>query len=140
MEFTTSSTVYNFYSGWLHESSKTVTLTDKTDKNADWSLIRDTSLDGKCLSVEEFQNCAWYYVPTFHVNMSGTCTSHMYHNYGEIDTDYIKATYYAITPDTSVVSSGLEDMLVVTFKHNGKTTTKKYPIYVETRNSACTTR
>lgn len=40
----------------------------------------------------------------------------------------------------SVVSSGLEDMLVVTFKHNGKTTTKKYPIYVETRNSACTTR
>ena len=42
-------------------------------------------------AVEEFQNCAWYYIPSFHVQMGGDCTSHLYHNYGEIDTDHISA-------------------------------------------------
>ena len=70
--------------------------------------------------------------------MGGTCTSHMYHDYGEIDTDHISATYYDITPDTAVVKSEQADVLVVTFTHNGNSTKKYYPIYVETRNSACT--
>lgn len=72
--------------------------------------------------------------------MGGDCTSYLRHNYGEIDTDHISATYYAITPDTSVVKSEQADVLVVKFTHNGSTTTKYYPIYLETRNSACTTR
>ena len=136
----TSSTVYEFYTGWMHSSSKTVTKSDKSSINGDWGRTRDTSLDGKCLSVEEFQSCLWYYIPSFHVQMGGDCTSHLYHNYGEIDTDHISATYYDVTPDTSVVKSEQADVLVVTFTHNGSSTKKYYPIYLETRNSACTAR
>ena len=136
----TSSNVYEFNSGWIHESSRTVTKANKTGQNGDWGRVRDTSLDGKCMSVEEFQNCTWYYIPSFHIQMGGECTSHLYHNYGEIDTDHISATYYDVTPDTSVVKSEQADVLVVTFTHNGSTTKKYYPIYLETRNSACTTR
>lgn len=104
----------------------------------DWGRVRDTSLDGKCMSVEEFQNCTWYYIPSFHIRMGGECTSHLYHNYGEIDTDHISATYYDVTPDTAVVKSEQADVLVVTFTHNGSSTKKYYPIYLEIRNSACT--
>ena len=136
----TSSNVYEFNSGLIHESSCTVTKANKTGHNSDWGRVRDTSLDGKCMSVEEFQNCAWYYIPSFHVQMGGDCTSHLYHNYGEIDTDHISATYYDVTPDTAVVKSEQADVLVVTFTHNGSSTKKYYPIYLETRNSACTTR
>lgn len=137
----TSSNVFEFCSGWIHSSTKTVTLSDKSAKNGDWGITRDTSLDGKCLSVTEFQSCPWYYIPSFDIQMGGSCTSHMKHDYGEIDTDHIKATYYDVTPDTSVVSSSQADVLVVTFTHNGKNTiTKYYPIYVEVRNSACTSK
>ena len=123
----------------MHSSSKTVTKTDKSSQNSDWGRVRDTFLDGKCLSVGKFQSCLWYYIPSFHVQMGGDCTSHLYHNYGEIDTDHISATYDD-TPDTSVVKSEQADILVVTFTHNGNSTKKYYPIYVETRNSTCTTR
>lgn len=136
----TSSNVYEFNSGWIHESSRTVTKANKTGQNGDWGRVRDTSLDGKCMTVEEFQNCTWYYIPSFHVQMGGECTSHLYHNYGEIDTDHISATYYDVTPDTAVVKSEQADVLVVTFTHNGSSTKKYYPIYLETRNSACTSK
>lgn len=136
----TSSNVYYFDSGWIHSSTRTVTLTSKTGQNSSWGRTRDSSLDGKCMSVEEFQNCAWYYIPSFTVTMGGDCTSYLKHNYGEIDTDHISATYYSITPDTSVVKSEQADVLVVTFSHNGTKTTKYYPIYLETRNSACTSK
>lgn len=121
----TSSQVYEFDSGWIHSFSKIVTLSNKEDKNSDWGRVRDTSLDGKCIAVEGFQKNLWYYVPSFDIQMGGSCTSHMKHNYGEIDTDHISATYYEVTPDTSVVSSSQEDVLVVTFTHNGKSTTWK---------------
>ena len=134
----TSSNVYEFNSGWLHESTSTVTKANKSSKNSDWGRVRDPSLDGKCMTVEEFQSCAWYYIPSFSITMGGTCTSYLKHNYGEIDTDHISATYYDVTPDTSVVKSEQADVLVVTFTHNGSKTVKYYPIYVETRNSACT--
>lgn len=70
--------------------------------------------------------------------MGEDCTSHFYHNYGEIDTDHISALYYDVTPDTAVIKSEQTDVLVVTFTQNGNSTKKCYPIYVETRNSACT--
>lgn len=136
----TSSKLYEFDSGWLHSGTRTVTLANKTSKNSDWGVERDTSLDGKCFSVSEFQSYVWYYVPAFNIKMGGDCTSYLQHNYGEIDTDHIKASYCDITPDTSVVSSSQADVLVVTFTHNGKSTTLYYPIYVEVRNSACTTK
>lgn len=60
---TPSSTVYEFYTSWMHSSSKTVTKTDKSSQYSDWGRVRDTFLDGKCLSVEEFQSCLWYYIP-----------------------------------------------------------------------------
>jgi len=50
--------------------------------------------------------------------MGGDCTSHLYHNYDEIDTDNISATYYDVTPDTAVIKSEQADVLVVTFTHN----------------------
>lgn len=137
---TTSSRVYCFDSGWHHGETTTVTKANKSDKNSDWGKARDTSLDGKCMSVEEFQSCPWYYIPSFSVTMGGDCTGHLNHNYGEIDTDHISASYYSVTPDTSVVKSEQADVLVVTFMHNGSKTVKYYPIYLETRNSACTTR
>ena len=136
----TSSNVYYFLSGWIHESTKVVTKSDKKTSTSDWGRVRDTSLDGKCMSVEDFQACAWYYIPIFSVKMGGACTSYLNHNYGEIDTDHISATYYSVTPDTSVVSSEQADVLVVTFEHNGTRTVKYYPIYLETRNSACTSK
>lgn len=136
----TSSYVYEFDSGWRHGGESVVTRGSKSSKNGDWGRVRDTSLDGKCLSVQEFQNNAWYYIPAFTVTMGGDCTAWLSHKYGEIDTDHISATYYSITPDTSVVSSEQADVLVVTFTHNGSKTTKYYPIYLETRNSACTSR
>ena len=136
----TSSNVYYFDSGWIHSSTTTVTKSNKTGQNSSWGRTRDSSLDGKCMSVEEFQNCAWYYIPSFTVTMGGDCTSYLKHNYGEIDTDHISATYYSITPDTSVVKSEQADVLVVTFSHNGTKTTKYYPIYLETRNSAYTSK
>lgn len=138
----TSSNLYKFYSGRLHGDKKNVTRNDK-DKdsmNPDWGRIRDTSLDGKCMSVDEFQECLWYYIPSFDVKMGGTCTSHLCHDYGEIDTDHISATYYDITPDTSVIKSEQADVLVLTISHNGKKQTLSYPVYVETRNSACTSK
>ena len=134
----TSSRVYCFDSGWHHGDTTTVTKANKSDKNGDWGRTRDTSLDGKCMSVSEFQSCLWYYIPSFSVTMGGDCTGHLNHNYGEIDTDHISATYYDVTPDTSVVKSEQADVLVVTFTHNGSSTKKYYPIYLETRNSACT--
>ena len=70
--------------------------------------------------------------------MVGDCTGHLNHNYGEIATDQISDTYYDVTLDTSVVKSEQADVLVVTFIHNGSSTKKYYPIYLETRNSACT--
>ena len=136
----TSSVLYYFDSGWIHESTKVVTKDNKGGKNSDWGRVRDTSLDGKCMSVEDFQACTWYYIPLFCVTMGGTCTSYLKHNYGEIDTDHISATYYSVTPDTSVVSSEQADVLVVTFEHNGSRTVKYYPIYLETRNCSCTTK
>ena len=48
--------------------------------------------------------------------------------------------YNDITTDTSVVKSEQADVLIVTFTHNGSSTKKYYPIYVETRNSACTSK
>lgn len=137
---TTSSNVYYFDSGWHHSSTTTVTKDNKASKNSDWGRVRDTSLDGKCMSVEEFQSCPWYYIPSFSVKMGGDCTSYLNHNYGEIDTDHISATYYSITPDTSVVKSEQSDVLILTISHNGKKQTLYYPIYVETRNSACTSK
>ena len=55
---------------YKESSSKSVTKSDKSSKNGDWGRVRDTSLDGKCLSVEEFQSCLWYYIPSFHVQMA----------------------------------------------------------------------
>ena len=136
----TSSRVYEFDSGWIHSSTRTVTKANKSAHNGDWGRVRDVSLDGKCLSVSDFQSCVWYYIPSFHVQMGGSCTSHLKHDYGEIDTDHISATYYDVTPDTSVISSSQADVLVVTITHNGKSTIKYYPIYLEVRNSACTSR
>ncbi|MCI5519607.1 MAG: hypothetical protein MR424_07140 [Treponema sp.] len=130
--------VYCFDSGCHHSDTTTVTKANKADKNGNWGRTRDTSLDGQCMSVSEFQSCLWYYVPSFSVTMGGDCTGHLNHNYGEIATDQISDTYYDVTPDTSVVKSEQADALVVTFSHNGSSTKKYYPIYVETRNSACT--
>lgn len=132
--------MYEFDSGWIHSDTKKVTKSDKSGKNDDWGRVRDTSLDGKCISVSDFQSCVWYYIPSFDVQMGGDCTNHLKHDYGEIDTDHISATYYDVTPDTSVVSSSQADVLVVTITHNGKSTTKYYPIYLEVRNSVCTSR
>ena len=136
----TSSNLYNFYSGILHGETASVTKDDKDSENSDWGRIRDTTLDGKCMSVDEFQKCLWYYIPSFTVKMGGTCTSYLKHDYGEIDTDHISATYYDITPDTSVIKSEQADVLILTISHNGKAQTLSYPVYVETRNSACTTK
>ena len=130
--------VYRFDSGWHHGDTTTVTKANKADKNGNWGRTRDTSQDGKCMSVSEFQSCLWYYIPSFSVTMGGDCTGHLNHNYGEIATAQISDTYYDVTPDTSVVKSEQADALVVTFAHNGSSTKKYYPIYLETRNSACT--
>jgi len=136
----TSSDVYYFDSGWRHSVNVVINKGNKSYLNPDWGRVRDYSLDGKCISVEEFQGNAWYYIPAFQVTMGGDCKSYLTHNYGEIDTDHISASYYDITPDTSVVKSEQADVLVVTFIHNGSKTTKYYPIYLETRNSSCTSR
>ena len=90
------------------------------------------------MSVSEFQSWLWYYIPSFSVTMGGDYTGHLNHIYGEIDTDHISTTCSDFTPDTSVVKSEQADVLVVTFIHNGSSTKKYYPIYLETRNSACT--
>ena len=134
----TSSSVYAFSSGWIHSSTTTVTKANKTEVNGDWTIVRDKSLDGKCMSVTEFQACLWYYIPAFTVQMGGSCTSYLKHNYGEIDTDNIKASYYDISPDKTVQSSKQVDILILTISHNGKSEKKYYPIYLETRNCACT--
>lgn len=63
--------------------------------------------------------------------MGDDCTSFLSHNYGEIHTDHISAQYYSVTPDTSVVKSEQEDVLVVIFSHNGTSTKKYYPIYLK---------
>ena len=69
--------------------------------------------------------------------MGGECTSFLYHDYGEIDTDHISDIYYDVTSDSAVVKSEQAVVLFVTFTHNGNSTKKYYPIYLETRNSAC---
>ena len=130
--------LYCFDSSWHHGETTTVAKANKSDKNGNWGRTRDTSLDGKCMSVSEFQSCLWYYIPSFSVTMGGDCTGHLNHIYGEIDTDQISDTYYDVPPDTSVVKSEQADVLVVTFIHNGSSSKKYYPIYLETRNSACT--
>ncbi len=92
----------------MHSSSKTVTKADKSSQNSDWGRVRDTSLDGKCLSVEEFQSCLWHYIPSFHVQMGGDCTSHLYHNYGEIDTIFditISSSIFLISSNGTFKSS-----------------------------------
>ena len=133
-----SSNLYALSTGWNRGGTHTRTLSNKEDKNGDWGVVRDTSLDGACYSVEEFQKYVWYYVPQFQYDDGGEDTIHLVHQYGEIDTDHIDATYQAVTTDTAVVSSSQADVLVVTFEHNGKQQKKQYPIYVEVRNSSCT--
>ncbi|MCQ2590053.1 MAG: hypothetical protein MJ179_06480, partial [Treponema sp.] len=115
----TSSLVYEFCSGWHHDGYTTVTINNKGAKNSDWGVERDPTLDGKSFSVEEFQKNYWYYIPAFHVTMGGDCTGHLVHNYGEIDTDHVEASFYEVSPDTSVVKYEQVDVLIVTISHNG---------------------
>lgn len=133
-----SSNLYAISTGWHEGGTHKRTLSDKDEKNGDWGVVRDTSLDGTCYSVSEFQKYLWYYVPQFQYDSGDTDEIHLVHDYGEIDTDHIDATYCAVTTDTAVVSSSQADVLVVTFEHNGKQQKKYYPIYVEVRNSSCT--
>ncbi|MBD5446191.1 MAG: hypothetical protein HDR32_00180, partial [Treponema sp.] len=133
-----SSNLYAISTGWHEGGTHKRTLSNKDEKNGDWGVVRDTSLDGTCYSVAEFQKYLWYYVPAFQYDSGDTDEIHLVHEYGEIDTDHIDATYCTVTTDTAVVSSSQADVLVVTFEHNGKQQKKYYPIYVEVRNSSCT--
>lgn len=133
-----SSNLYAISTGWHEGGTHTRTLSNKDEKNGDWGVVRDTSLDGICYSVAEFQKYLWYYVPQFQYDSGDYDEIHLVHQYGEIDTDHIDATYQSVTTDTAVVSSSQADVLVVTIEHNGKQQKKYYPIYVEVRNSRCT--
>ncbi|MCM1322209.1 MAG: Ig-like domain-containing protein [Bacteroides sp.] len=136
----TSSRLYEIYSGEYEGGTSRKLLKDKSSKNNDWGVIRDTSLDGTCYSVEKFQNYLWYYVPAWEKEYGGNDKLTFVHEYGEIDTDHIDAAYYDVTPDTAIVEETQADVLEVSFEHNGKERKKSYLIYVVKRNSACTQR
>lgn len=105
--------------------------------DAKWGRERDTSLDGKYFKVEEFEKILWYYCPKFDYR---DCSCTIKHSAGEIDCTNISANYLEITDDTSIVNEVNAATLEVTITHTGGTEIKKFLVYVQTRNCACTTQ
>lgn len=106
-----------------------------------WGKVRDTSLDGKCIPTNEFENCIWYYIPQYsEYQGQGTYGGiTLVHTVGEINTLNIKAKYLANSLDTGVYGSPvIVGTIKIKVSHCGKDQVITYPVYVEKRKCLCT--
>ncbi len=110
------------------------------NESSKWSKERDSSLDGKCISSEEFESSPWYYVPEFSESYTidkGTVI--LNHDYGEINSKNILAKYLQYSEDTgvfgSIVSAGV---IKIRVSHGGTYQDITYPVYIEKRKCLCT--
>lgn len=133
--------------GWKNQNPTCTFFINDLSYGSGWGRVRDTSLDGKCISVEDFEKSLWYYVPSKTVgygmdygqgnDFRGNVK--IVHQEGEINN--IKAELQKYTLDTKVISdkSGSAGSLRITVSAPGcKSTTLSFPIYLETRYSQCT--
>ena len=99
-----------------------------------YSRERDTSLDGRIMSVQEFEAIPWYYWPGYNINCRDN-NGHYTLNWAppaEILNIHIKAVKEPVT-DKTINKSSYTDQLSITVSHNGKQETFTIPIYTEIR-------
>lgn len=130
-----------------NNEDKYVSISVKDGKTdiGNWGKIREPSLDGVCMSVEDFTGCLWYYWPQF-VDYKIQCTTDNWirvnHNEAEIDTNHIKAKYCKPeeNPDTTIKSTTSAGTLRISISNVNNSSIKDItiPIVLETRNCKCT--
>lgn len=131
--------VWKYATANAHRADESFLLSE-VERNNDWTVARDTSLDGKFISVYEFESTAWYYVRKDSYTINDTCPSKVTHSLSEIDTAHVKATYYEQSPETTVSSSEMIGTLTVTVSAGGTTTKHEIPVILDKRPCLCTYR
>ena len=114
----------------------------KNDING-WGKVRDTSIDGLCVSVKDFENNPWYFIPRQEISYAEDLGSSERLILSEgIDTRHIKAKYYDVNenPDTSVKSSVSAGTITIKVSADGCSNLKNktFQVILETRNCLCT--
>ena len=145
-----SKTIYSWNFGTFdlgHNKDSYVSISVKDGKTdiGNWGKIREPSLDGVCMSVEDFTGCLWYYWPQFD-DYQIKCTDDNWirvsHQEAEIDTNHIKAKYCKPeeNPDTTIKNTTSTGTLRISISNVNNSSIKAItiPIILETRNCKCT--
>lgn len=117
-----------------------------------WSVERDSSLDGTYMTVDEFKKCVWYFIPKItkkweysHQAVAGgkTGSGTLTLNHTEEKNEKnIEAKYYNAdeNPDTSVKNIAAAGTVKITVSAEGCSNLqpKIYQVFIETRNCLCT--
>lgn len=113
---------------------------DKLSKVQDWDRVRDSSLDGKCISVSEFESHVWYYIPTFSIKKHLGCENYItIQHAGEIDTNHISAKYLEYSIDDSII--GVQEnvgQIKINVIHGKNTQSLTFNVFLEKRKCLCT--
>lgn len=109
--------VYTFDGGAKYQTVSFTAL-DLTTLEG-WGRVRDESLDGTCIPVDDFEKSLWYYIPTFsesHIGDSNRKGTYTVSHSEEINTQNISAQYKEYTLDTKVIEdkSGSAGTLSIT--------------------------
>lgn len=115
---------------------------DLSSYGSGWGRVRDASLDGKYISVDDFTQCLWYYIPLVTYDYSKEHGNwHIKHPEEEINVKNITAVYKEYTLDTKVISdkSGSAGSLRISVSAPGCSLKPiTIPVYLETRYCECT--
>lgn len=127
----------------LRSCTHNYSVTDIKDDKNNWGKVRDTSLDGLCVAVEDFENNPWYFIPRTQIYYKEELgSSENLILAGGIDTRHIKARYYEAkeNPDTSVKSSVSAGTITINVSADGCSNLKgkTFQVILETRNCLCT--
>ena len=127
----------------LSSCTHNYSVTDIKDDKNNWGKVRDTSLDGLCVAVEDFENNPWYFIPRTQIYYKEELgSSENLILAGGIDTRHIKARYYEAkeNPDTSVKSSVSAGTITINVSADGCSNLKgkTFQVILETRNCLCT--
>lgn len=140
----------NGYDGYGYDRTASFTNSE-LNYESNWSIERDSSLDGVLMSADEFQKYVWYYIPYINKTWSysrqyisggkiGNGSLTLKH-IGEINEKNIKAKYYdnEHNPDISVKGCvKLGDIIIKPSADGCKLNNKTYNVFLETRNCSCT--
>lgn len=129
------------FNPWHDENPKLEVKPAELEDKGQWGRQRDSSLDGKTISVEDFEKSLWYYIPVInqyykwgHYYGGATIVSN-----GQINTKNISAKYYECSPDTTVTGTVEVGTIKIAVSHNGKNDTPlSIRVILEKRDCLCT--